>query len=298
VRAGGPLPGIAAGLLVVLLSSVLGGCQPQGGEAEVLSYGFRDPQRVEIAGYDGDAMEPFISRDDRWLFFNNRNTPDVDTDLFYAESTGGGRFRFRGEVLGANSEALDAVASMDRSGRFYFITTRSYWQDLATIYSGRFENGRVTDVRRVAGNIRPPRPGLLNMDQEISPDGETLWFAPTVRTRAPVPVASNLAIAVRRGEEFVLAERSNEILARVNTNALEYAPSISADGLELFFTRKTKGLAIYQARRSARGEPFGEPERIAAIAGFVEAPSITADGRTLYYHRRGLRGFRIYRVIR
>jgi hypothetical protein len=31
-----------------------------------------------------DAMEPFISKDGQYLFFDNRNDPYVNTDLFYA----------------------------------------------------------------------------------------------------------------------------------------------------------------------------------------------------------------------
>lgn len=40
-----------------------------------LSVAFADPERVTIQGYDGDAMEPFLSRDGRFLLFNNRNDP-------------------------------------------------------------------------------------------------------------------------------------------------------------------------------------------------------------------------------
>lgn len=263
-----------------------------------LTHAFRDPERVQILGYDGDAMEPFISRDRRWLFFNSRNASDVDTNLYHAESTGDGRFRFRGEIVGVNSPALDAVASMDRLGNFYFVTTRSYGRNLATIYTGRFEGGRVNGVRPVSGSIRPARRGLVNMDQEISADGQTLYYAPSVFTGGRVPVAADLAMAVRRGEEFVVAKDSDWMLSRVNSGALEYAPSISADGLELFFTRMAEGLGIYRATRPGPAERFDSPERIAAIEGFVEAPSITADGQSLYYHRRDGDRFRIYRVTR
>ena len=31
---------------------------------------FTHPQRVTIRGYNGDAMEPFLTRDGRYLFFN------------------------------------------------------------------------------------------------------------------------------------------------------------------------------------------------------------------------------------
>jgi hypothetical protein len=34
---------------------------------------FRHPERVALVGYEGDAMEPFMSRDGRFLLFNNQN---------------------------------------------------------------------------------------------------------------------------------------------------------------------------------------------------------------------------------
>lgn len=71
---------------------------------------------------------------------------------------------------------------------------------------------------------------------------------------------------------------------------LTYAASISTDGLELFFTRAnpTKGAkgipAIYRAARTDPGRPFSHVQRVGAITGFAEAPSISANGTTLYYH--------------
>ena len=40
---------------------------------------FGNPQRVTIQGYNDHAMEPFITRDGRYLFFNNLNDPAVNT---------------------------------------------------------------------------------------------------------------------------------------------------------------------------------------------------------------------------
>jgi hypothetical protein len=34
---------------------------------------FHKPEDVAINGYQGDAMEPFLTRDGRYLLFNNRN---------------------------------------------------------------------------------------------------------------------------------------------------------------------------------------------------------------------------------
>jgi hypothetical protein len=39
---------------------------------------FQTPEDVSIAGYDGEAMEPFLTRDRRYLLFNNRNEPPAN----------------------------------------------------------------------------------------------------------------------------------------------------------------------------------------------------------------------------
>ncbi len=45
---------------------------------------FGNPQRVTIQNYNDHAMEPFITRDGRYLLFNNLNQPSVNTNLHYA----------------------------------------------------------------------------------------------------------------------------------------------------------------------------------------------------------------------
>src|SRR3954469_14134647 len=138
--------------------------------------GFGAPQRVAIRGYAGDAMEPFITRDGRYLFFNNRNDPRVDTNLHYAERIDDVTFAFRGELQGVNSKVLDAVPSMDRDGNLYFISTRSYFQTLSTLYRGRFDGGTVSGVELVPG-VSLRRAGALIFDAEISPGGDVLFMA-------------------------------------------------------------------------------------------------------------------------
>jgi Tol biopolymer transport system component len=88
-------------------------------------------------------------------------------------------------------------------------------------------------------------------------------------------------------------------LKNVNTGALEYAPAVSRDALELFFTRiEGAAPAIYRAEHRSDKEPFGAPQRVSAITGFVEAPALSPDGRALYYHKLEDGRFVIYRVAR
>src|SRR6266851_448243 len=97
---------------------------------------FSSPESVTIRGYDSDAMEPFITRDGRYLLFNDSNAPGRDTNLHYAERIDDVTFEYRGQIDGINSGALDGVATVDASNTIYFVSTRSYSQTLSTIYRG------------------------------------------------------------------------------------------------------------------------------------------------------------------
>ena len=71
---------------------------------------FTNLQTVTITGNRQDAMEPFLTRDGKVLFFNNSNAPSVDTNLFWATKADDLTFHLQGEIGGVNGPALDAVA--------------------------------------------------------------------------------------------------------------------------------------------------------------------------------------------
>jgi hypothetical protein len=190
------------------------------------------------------------------------------------------------------------VPTMDKNGDFYFVSTRSYKETLSTIYHGRFSGGSVTAVKIVDG-VSEKALGRVNFDVEVNADGLTLYFVDGVFSGKPTPDKADIAIAVRGDAGFRRLSGSAELLKNVNTDALEYAACVSQDELELFFTRAGKGApAIYRSTRKNATQPFDSPVRIAAIKGFVEAPAISPDGRSLYYHLKEGERFVIYRVTR
>ena len=260
------------------------------------------PERVTIAGYDGDAMEPFIMRDGRLLLFNNRNEPSDSTDLHFAERVSDLTFRYRGRIDGVNTPALEGVASMDLRGTFYFVSPRSYGQTLSTLYRGRFQDGRVTGVELVPG-ISRHEPGIVNFDVEVSPDGNTLYLVDGVFGQGGVPRESKLVIAERVANGFRRKANSAFLLQHVNSgDDLKYAACISSDGRTLYFNRTRTGIlggtAIFVATRPDTASPFGAPLRVSAMTGFVEGATLSPDERSLYYHKREGSRFVLYRVQR
>jgi hypothetical protein len=134
---------------------------------------------------------------------------------------------------------------------------------------------------------------------EVSADGRTLYFVDGVFSGKPVPDKADIAIGVRGDSGFRRSAESAELLKNINTDALEYAACISPNELEMFFTRVGKnGPAIYRSTRKKVTQPFDPPERVAAIKGFVEAPSFSPDGRSLYYHLKEGERYVIYWVTR
>ena len=164
------------------------------------------------------------------------------------------------------------------------------------MYRGTFKRGVVSDIQPVEGVSRL-QGGQVNFDAEISADGDTLVFVDgRFRPGNPLPIEADL-VAARGPGRFV--RQSSGPLALANSLQLDYAPCLSADGLELFFTRLEGGQpALFQASRSATHQPFGRPIRVAAAEGFVEGPTLSPDGRSLYYHKQENGRFRLFRVTR
>lgn len=258
--------------------------------AAALALCFGAPQPVFINEYDGHAMEPFISRDWQTLFFNNRNGPSDQTDMFWASRVNATTFRYRGPVTGANSTELDGVPSLARDGTFAYISPRMVDRRAATIWTGRW-NGQSVVSPALNHVLTPGRWPLFNMDAEISADGERLYIV-DARWASTIPQASDLRLAVRTADGWRRAPAFDRWFASVNARrTLEYAPATSASELELYFTRLTPRLLapptleIMVATRPTRSSDFGAPAPIAAISGFVEGPTIAPDG-ALYYHAK------------
>lgn len=264
---------------------------------------FAHPEPVVIQGYDGDAMEPFLARDGSALFFNNSNAPDAQTDLHWAERVNDTTFRYRGRIDGANSSALDGVASLSATGRLCFISTRSYETTLSTIYCSTWRDGAADTPalqREASVHIR----GRLMFDVEQSESGTELVVADGEFRGGPMPATADLRLARWQDGRFELSATDDALFRALNTSALEYAAALSADGLTLAFTRLEGHMpfvrtSIWIARRGALNAPFDAPMQLDVIDGdWVEGPTFSPDDRAIYYHRKIGGHYAIWRVSR
>jgi hypothetical protein len=292
-------------LTLALLACIIASCSDGGADSPTAQdYTlFSNPELVTITGYSDDVMEPFISRDGAYLFFNNAGGAN-DKDLFYATYVTDTTFQFQGAIAAANSSTVDGTPTMDDANRFYYVSLTSYNPPTTydTLFSGTWNGSTVTGTGPVAG-LAIALPGSINFDVEISPDGSTLYFNDGNFTGGSLPDTADIAISVDSGSGFSRDPNSAVTMANVNTAKLEYAPAISRDGLELFFTRLDPAsleARIYRAARLATNSVFGAPQLVRAIDGFAEGPAYSPDEKALYYHRLNTTSstFELYRVTR
>ncbi len=291
---------------------------PQQNEESIVE--FVNPQRLTIHDYSGDAMEPFISPDDSTLFFNNLNSDTLgngsinDTNLHYAIRIDNLNFQYMGEVIGANIDQtetineLEGVASIDSNNNFYFVRTIDYFDEqsphyLRSLFQAEYSDGNLTNITSIP-NLKhdrngDPVVGELNFDAEINYDGTQLYFVEGIFSGKAFPDEANIGIASKLDGVYKVDSDSENMMALINTDALEYAPSISSNNLELYFTRAsisaTVDVGIFVASRDSVTEPWGKVYRLSTIIGeLTEAPSISYNGEVLYYHQKVSDTFHIY----
>lgn len=256
---------------------------------------------VSINGLTFDAMEPFISANGNYLFFNNVND-GINTKLYYATKVNDTTFTFVDEVNGTNQTTtpyLDAVADMDINGNFYWTSTREYPTELNNLFHGVFSYGNVTNINRVQGDFNMNTPGWLVMGHGISLDGQFLYFnnARFDDQNCQGPCETKIGVAQKVSNTiFNTLPNSATILQTINdSNYIYYAPCISSDNLELYYTRYLKdnitsntNFEICVAVRTNTDSVFSEPKVLfsSPIANLIEAPTLTINKNIMYYHKK------------
>ncbi len=288
--------------IFTLLSIGMVSCSKDNNILEPLKYpSFGSEINTNILGLSFDAMEPFISSDGNYLFFNNVND-GIDTKLFYAIKVNDSTFTYIGELTGANQITpphLDAVADMDSNGNFYWTSTRNYPAELDNLFHGTFNAGNISDIGRVRGDFNMSLEGWLVMDHGISIDGQFLYFnnARFDNQNCQGPCETLMGIAKKVNvATFNTLPNSNAILQNINDDRyIYYAPSISSDNLEFYYTRYLKGqittstvFEICVAVRNTSLDSFSFPKVLFSetISNLIEAPTLTLDKKIIYYHRK------------
>jgi hypothetical protein len=284
---------------------------------------FENPQAIDIHGLPPGASgskisteEPFVSRDGRFLFFNT-GKHENNKDLHFAKWMRT-QWAYCGQIGSHVNNAKDVQGNptMDSGYNFFYIDSGTE----TMVRMARFspDTGELTSIREFMGV--PKRKVRLiaqkvsgNMGVEVSADGSVVYFSRATWDLNGLALGgvleSDILFTTKRGGTYVYDDLEvKHIMRHINTSDLEYAASISSDGLELFFTRLaladlTSGSirsTIMRSTRASLSEAFSKPVQIEAIGSsdFVEGPTISSNDKDLYYHKREGNKFRLYKVTR
>ena len=84
---------------------------------------FGDEVELIINGNPGSAMEPRLTPDERFLFWNDKPASDDAMQLHVATRVDAGVYSYVGPLQGANVDGfLDGVPAIDASNRFFFVS--------------------------------------------------------------------------------------------------------------------------------------------------------------------------------
>ncbi len=262
------------------------------------SYG--PEKKVTITGLDFDAMEPFISPNDNYLFFNNLNN-GTTTKLYYATKVNDSTFNFVGELNGTNQTTppyLDAVPDIDNLNNFYWTSTRGYPANYHNLHVGKFNNGNVTNIKRIYGDFYIYSPNWIIMYHGISYDGQYLYYNNAKFDESGSEIyETRIGLAQKVNDTtFAKLYNSDILLQTVNdNNYIYYAPFITKDNLELYYTRFPKGeitvntlVEICVVVRNTSSDNFSSPKVLFSepVTSIIEAPTLTTNMQIMYYHKK------------
>ena len=239
-----------------------------------------------------DAIE--ISADGQYLYF--MFTKDILDSLSAAEMLARENNTYRAERIGGPGEfdtacyfdlakgtdlSLDGELSFTSDGsRVYFHSNRpentGYQQqeiDIIDIYVADITNGLAGPGQNLGS---PPNSIYADGEHCIHPDDTTLYFA----SHRPNPNGGvDIWMSVISGGAW--SDPVN-LGTPINTFADELQPTFTPDGDTMYWASDRNlliGMAIYRAVRS--GTDWSAPELV--MSGICGEPSLTADGRYLYF---------------
>lgn len=257
---------------------------------------FGNETQVTITGYTLDAMEPHLSTDGNALFFNSLND-GITTSLYYAAKVNDSVFNYIGLLPVINqtiTPRLDAVASVDSANNFYWVSLRNYPTYLENLYRIRFLNIGYTNYGKLYGDFYINQPGYLIMDAAVNYYGNQLIYCNAYfNSCSGLPCRASMGIASKLNDStFNKVINTSIIMANINdtSNYIVYAPCISKDGLELYYTRLLKTgtqTEIVVSVRTNTISPFTTPAVLVSSPSIApEGPTLTSDKSKMYYHKK------------
>lgn len=237
--------------------------------------------------------------------FNSLND-GITTSIYYAAKVNDSVFNFIGLVPIINQTVtprLDGVASLDSSNNLYWVSTRNYPTSYNNLQRIKFTGTGYTNFGSVYGDFYINSPGHLIMDATTNYSGDHLIYCNAFFNNClgGAPCKSSMGMAQKLNDStFNKLTNTTTLFTNVNdtANYIVYAPSISKDGLELYYTRLLhNGLQteIMVSVRTNTNQAFGLPMLLIGSPNLLpEAATISSDNSKIYYHKKVGGVFKIF----
>ena len=233
----------------------------------------------------GDEYFPFLSNDQRMLFFTRIKRDDKDENLLYSNLNNAGNWRNSAPFKFFNTPAPEGRFTMVRNGRKMYFTAceREGVLGPCDIWEGIIEDGKISDVQTITGDLNSMKwesqvsvscdGGLLYFasNREGGFGGTDIWYSKMLENgtwSAPINAGSG-----------------------INTSFDEESPFLTNDGKTLYFSSTGHmGLGdqtdIYMSRLNASNQEWGQAINLGQPLnsphndfGFF----LCADGKTGYF---------------
>jgi hypothetical protein len=235
----------------------------------VFAVNWTTPVPVE-SGINTGAVEwtPYLSYDGKSLYFS-RQDGSVYNIYEAKRSQPSGNFTSVSRALSSSGHVLEPWISPDNL-RMYYHQESGSWQvkmSQRTSINDAWPQGTV--ISGLPSNICSPT---------LSEDELTIIY------NNPNIGGWDIYIATRPSRDSAFS--NSRSLSELNTASIESSPSLSPDGLSLYFFSDRNGLGrIFEATRQSLYDPFGAPVLISDIPYGAHCPSIniSSDGKALYF---------------
>jgi Tol biopolymer transport system component len=206
-----------------------------------------------VAPFSGvwSDIEPCLSPDGKRLFFASNRPLEAsgkakDYDIWVMERTGGNWGEPRNLGSPVNAEGDEFYPSVTRDGTLYFTAARKGGLGGEDIYRAKLGDGVYLPPENCGPSVNGPR-GEFNAF--VAPDESYLLFSSFGR---PDDLGGGDLYICFKGEDGGWTPASH-LKAPLNSDRLDYCPSVSPDGRFLFFTsdRLAPGLAPGQRLTAA-----------------------------------------------
>ena len=247
---------------------------------------------------EADEYFPFLTNDQRYLFYTTRADQFADENLFLSELKDGVFYRGSSVSENINSKGNEGMSSLVRDGRKIYFTACDRRQVMGTcdIWQSELRNLTLGDGKPVTGYLNS---GQWESQASISCDGTLIYFA---SNREGGMGGTDIWLS-RQLPDGRWGKPEN-LGPNINTAKDEEAPFITNDGAALYFSSNGHpGLGeqdIFMSRQSSENEwskavNLGTPVNSSyRELGFF----LTADGKTGYIstdRETGLGGMDIYK---